>query len=186
MAACLPSQRINPLRVFAVHVRQKLPGTKGFSPYMYGIAFIFKTRAFFDHFSCLACAATLREYVEFFSCADVSPMYFSFASQNGAPAIARPSERVRGAAGLKCAPFSIISLALYVLPRFGNTWNFFHAPMSLRCCFFYASQNGAPRAGYRLRNRARPRRSWFQTRAFFDHFSCLECAATLREYVEFF
>lgn len=52
-----------------------------FQPYMCCIACMSKALKFFDHFFRLACAATLREYQEPFSCIDVFLLYFTFASQ---------------------------------------------------------------------------------------------------------
>lgn len=55
--------------------------------YMYVIASMCKKWAFFNHFSCLACAATLQKYVNFCS--------FFYAHYSGAPAIACASSRAQ-------------------------------------------------------------------------------------------
>lgn len=66
----------NPFRVNDVHVRPRQTPSKWSMMYMYIIASIFKKRAFFNHFSGLACAATLQKYVNFFCCAAGSSFLF--------------------------------------------------------------------------------------------------------------
>lgn len=57
--------------MYAIHYSRKTV-----EDYTYVIACTFKMQALFDHFSCLTCAVTLQEYVEFCLCAKVYLCFF--------------------------------------------------------------------------------------------------------------
>lgn len=102
----------------------------------------FEIHAFFDHFSCLACAVLLQETMKFFPCVDVSPLllFFFNALQNGTLDITCAFEHACDVAGLKFAPdrsFLLLRLCCHASERHAIFFRHLYLWFYLLICFCF-------------------------------------------------